>query len=359
MTKKLITTIAVLAVLLTALSVVFAQDPEIEDVCLVTDVGKVDDGTFNEFAYQGMIAAAEDFDLENDYIETIAPTDYEPNIQRCIDSGYDAVITVGFLLQDATLAAAEANPDVYFIGIDQGYEAAPENLVAVQFREDQSGFVAGALAALMTETDYVAGVYGIDVPAVVKFRNGFEQGAKYINPDIQVGGVYVPSFVDPAAGAETAAQFIGDGADVIFGAGGQTGSGAIAYAASEGVYVIGVDQDEYFSTFEGDSDAPAPGIENLISSAVKRVDQGVYLSLQALVEGDVEAFGGGSTRVLSAENEGVGFAPAHDAEVPEEVTAQLEEILAGLADGTIETGVDPVSGALLDDMMEATEEASS
>ena len=135
MTKKLITTIAVLAVLLTALSVVFAQDPEIEDVCLVTDVGKVDDGTFNEFAYQGMIAAAEDFDLENDYIETIAPTDYEPNIQRCIDSGYDAVITVGFLLQDATLAAAEANPDVYFIGIDQGYEAAPENLVAVQFHD--------------------------------------------------------------------------------------------------------------------------------------------------------------------------------------------------------------------------------
>ncbi len=92
---------------------------------------------------------------------------------------------------------------------------------------------------------------------------------------------------------------------------------------------------------------------------MKRVDQGVYLSIEALVDGDAEAFGGGGNRVLSAENEGVGFAPAHDAEVPEEVTATLEEILAGLTDGTIETGVDPVTGELLTEDPMATEEASS
>lgn len=341
---------------LLAAPLALAQEPLIESVCLVTDVGKVNDGTFNQFAYDGMVAAVEDFDLDSTYIETIAPTDYANNIQTCIDSGYDAIITVGFLLQDGTLAAAEANPNVYFIGIDQGYENPPANLVGVQFREDQAGFLAGALAAQMTQTGTIAGVYGIPVPAVVKFRNGYEQGAKFINPDIDVRGVYIQSFVDSAAGAEAAEQLIAEGADVIFGAGGQTGSGAIQRAAADGVYVIGVDQDEYFSTFGGGT---SPGVEYLISSAMKRVDQGVYLSLAALVDGDLEAFGGGGSRVLSAENDGIGFAPAHDSDVPEEVTAKLEEILAGLKDGSIETGVDPVSGELLELEPEATPEASS
>jgi basic membrane lipoprotein Med (substrate-binding protein (PBP1-ABC) superfamily) len=148
---------------------------------------------------------------------------------------------------------------------------------------------------------------------------------------------------------------IGDGADVIFGAGGQTGSGAIQAAAADDVYVIGVDQDEYFSTFGG---GESPGAEYLISSAVKRVDQAVYLSLQSLVEGSADEFyDEDGNRAFSAENEGVSFAPPHDADVPEEVTEQLNEILEGLKDGSIETGVDPVTGELLDMMMEATEEA--
>jgi basic membrane lipoprotein Med (substrate-binding protein (PBP1-ABC) superfamily) len=354
--KKLLTLAVMLAVAVGAFSTVVAQEG-IDSACLVTDVGKVDDGTFNEFAFDGLTMAGEDFDLETTYIETLAATDYATNIQRCIDNDFDAIVTVGFLMQDATLAAATENPDVYFIGIDQGYEMPPANLVGVQFREDQSGFLAGALAAQMSESGIIAGVYGIPVPAVVKFRNGFEQGAKYINPDIDVRGVYIQSFTDSVAGGETADQLISEGADVIFGAGGQTGSGAILRAAQQEVYVIGVDQDEYNTTFGG---GETPGAEYLISSAMKRVDQGVYLSLEALVEGDMEAFGGGGTRVLSAENDGVTFAPPHDSDVPEEVTASLEEILVGLQDGTIETGVDPVSGELLgmEEMTpEATEEA--
>lgn len=356
MFKKLLTLVVMLAVIASAFSTVFAQDMGIESACLITDVGKVDDGTFNEFAFDGLTAAGDDLDLETDYIETLAATDYATNIQRCIDSGFDAIVTVGFLMQDATLAAATDNPDVYFIGIDQGYEMPPANLVGVQFREDQSGFLAGALAAQMSESGIIAGVYGIPVPAVVKFRNGYEQGAKYINPDIDVRGVYIQSFVDSVAGGETADQLISEGADVIFGAGGQTGSGAILRAAQQEVYVIGVDQDEYGTTFGG---GETPGSEYIISSAMKRVDQGVYLSLAALVDGDMETFGGGTNRVLAAENDGVTYAPANDSDVPEEVTAVLEEILLGLQDGTIETGVDPVLGELLDmeAMPEATEEA--
>lgn len=325
-----------------------AQDALIESVCLVTDVGRVNDGTFNQYAYEGMLAAAEDFDLEVTFIETQAQTDYEANLATCIDEGYDAVITVGFLIADATLAAAQANPDVFFIGVDQFVpEGSPENYVGVQFREDEAGFLVGAMAALMTQSGTIAGVYGIDIPPVVKFRNGFEQGARFINPDINVLGVYIDSFTARDRGASAAEQFIGEGADVIFGAGGPTGSGAIAFAASAGALVIGVDQDEYFTTFQG---GEAAGAENIITSAIKRVDQSVYLSLEALVNGDLETFGGGGTRVLSAANDGVGFAPSHDADVPEEVIEQVTAILEGLKDGSIQTGVDPITGELLESM---------
>jgi basic membrane lipoprotein Med (substrate-binding protein (PBP1-ABC) superfamily) len=320
-----------------------AAEGGITSVCLVTDVGRVNDGTFNQYAYEGMMRAVEEFGLESTFIETQAQTDYATNINTCINDGYDAIVTVGFLIADATLAAAEANPDVYFIGVDQFFEAPPENLVGIQYREDQAGFMAGALAALMSQSGTVAGVYGIDIPPVVKFRNGFEQGARYINPDINVLGTYIDSFTAPDRGASAAEQFIGEGADVIFGAGGPTGSGGIKRAAEEGVWVIGVDQDEYYTTFGSGS---TPGAEYLISSAMKRVDLGVYNMIKALVEG--EGWAGGGLYILEIANDGIALAPPHDAPVPQEVLDRLEEIRAGLEDGSIETGVDPVTGELLD-----------
>jgi basic membrane protein A and related proteins len=342
-----------LALALVALSIVpvlsvAAQDSLIENLCLVTDKGKVNDGTFNQFAYEGGLKASDEFGLDYTFIETVAEVDYTPNIETCVNEGYKAIVTVGFLIADATRAAAIANPDVYFIGVDQfvapdadGNEP-PANWAGLIFREDQSGFLAGALAAQMSESGTIGGVYGIEIPPVRKFRNGYEQGAKFINPEINLLGVYIPSFVDPAAGGAAAAQFIGEGADVIFGAGGPTGSGGIIEAAKKGVFVIGVDQDEYVTTF---GNGASEGADKIISSAVKRVDQAVYLAIKALVDGGAD-FPGGSNLVLSAENDGVGFAPAHDSAVPEEVTARMEEILAGLKDGTICTYVDPGSGDL-------------
>ncbi len=351
--KKAVLLVAVLLLVLpfTALS---AQESLIESVCFVTDTAGVNDGGFNSSAFDGMEMASEEFDLETTVIESGDAIDYEPNVELCVTEGYDAVITVGFLLTDTTFAAAQANPDVYFVGIDQGYAEALPNLVSVTFREDQAGFLVGAMAALMTESGIIGGVYGIDIPPVVKFRNGYEQGALYINPDIVTIGAYIDSFDAADRGRALAEQLIGEGADVIFGAGGPTGSGGIGLAAAEGVWAIGVDKDEYFTTFgEGET----PGAEYLISSAMKRIDQGVYQMLALLANG--EMFPESGSIVLDAANEGVGFAPAHDAEVPEEVTAQIEEILAGLADGSIETGVDPASGMLMSEMeMEMTPEAT-
>ncbi len=345
---KVMVLLLALALLLPAAHIVSA-DSLIESVCLVTDQGKVNDGTFNQFAHDGAVRVTDEFGLEYTYIESTTQNDYAQNIETCLSEGYDAVITVGFLMADITRQESAANPDTYFIGVDQfvGPDAegnpAPANYVGLQFREDQGGFLAGAMAAQMSESGIVAGVYGIDIPPVRKFRNGFEQGAKFINPDISVLGTYIPSFIDPAAGGAAANQFIGEGADVILGAGGVTGSGGIITASQAGVYVIGVDQDEYFTTFGG---GEAPGADKLITSALKRVDQAVFLAVEALVNGG-EGFAGGSNLILSAGNDGIGFAPPNDSDVPEEVSARMAEILAGLKDGSIWTGVNPVTGDLL------------
>jgi basic membrane lipoprotein Med (substrate-binding protein (PBP1-ABC) superfamily) len=321
-------------------------------VCLVTDLGRVNDGSFNQSAYEGMLRAEADLGLTTKYIETQAQTDYEANIGTCLDEGFDVIVTVGFLIYDATVAAAKANPDVYFIGVDQFPAEALPNFVGIQFREDQAGFLAGAMAALMTESDKVGGVYGVEIPPVVKFRNGFEQGVRHINPEIELFGVYIPDFVAPQLGAETAEAFIAEGVDVVFGAGGPTGSGGIVRAAELGAFVIGVDKDEYLSTFgEGET----PGADRIITSAVKRVDNGVYDMIAAVVEGGA-GFPADSLYLMDASIDGVGFAPAHDAPVPEEVTEQVQAIFEELASGELETGVDPVTGALLDGETEEAEE---
>lgn len=337
---------------------VHAQDSLIESVCMVTDTGKLKDGSFNESSYNGMVQAAEEFGLDQQVIETASQADYENNIKTCLDGGYDVVLTVGFLITDATKAAAEANPDVYFIGVDEFVADGPTNFVGLQFREDQAGFLAGALAAQLTKSNIIGGVYGAAIPPVVKYANGYAQGAKYINPDIKVLATYNESanpFNDPAGGIVAGNQEKGEGADVIFGAGGPTGSGAIAELAKNGVLVIGVDQDEYNTTFNGGANE---GSNNLITSAMKRLDVAVYSALKTLVDGGAD-FNGGSSTVFSAANDGVGLAEKHDADVPDEATAKVEEILAGLKDGSIWTGVNPISGELLPTVAEALEAAGN
>jgi hypothetical protein len=182
----------------------------------------------------------------------------------------------------------------------------------------------------------------MDIPPVKKFRNGFENGVAYVCPDCTAIGVYIDSFTDPARGKAAAESQMAEGADVIFGAGGPTGSGGILGAAQQGVWVIGVDQDEYFTTFKGGEEA---GADKLLSSAMKRVDNAVYTCFKEGVEGTFE----GRTAVFDAAVDGVGLAPFHDsaAAIPDEVKAQLDEIYAMLADGSLDTGVDPISGDLL------------
>ncbi|HNB52276.1 MAG TPA: BMP family ABC transporter substrate-binding protein [Anaerolineales bacterium] len=307
-------------------------------VGLVTDVGEVDDKSFNQSAWEGAQQAAEALGGQSKYVETKDAKDYGANIDLFASEGYDVIITVGFALGEATATAAAQYPDIKFIGVDQFQawqfteDAADDipNLAGLIFHEDQSGFLAGALAALMTKSGTIAAVLGTDlVPPVVAFKEGYENGACYINPDINYISTYHPggldvAFVDPEWGASTARQALDQGADVIFGAGGKTGNGAIIEVASqEGALCIGVDSDQWETVPEAHA--------CLISSAMKLITPGVVELVKAAQAGSFPAgnYFGGS-----------GLAPFHDfdASVPQEVKDQLATIDAGLKDGSISTG---------------------
>jgi len=314
------------------------EAPEGFRVNLVTDIGRVDDGTFNQFAYDAMIAAEECFGFETSFIETVSEADYATNIATSLSANPNVLITTGFLLATDTQAAAEANPDVNFIGIDQFQEETLPNYSFVQYREDQAGYLAGVMAASLSESGVIGVVGGReDVPPVVRLVNGYQTGAESVNPDIRVLSVYNESFTTPDKGASDAAQFIGEGADVIFGAGGQTGSGGVRAAAEQGLWGIGVDQDEYFTTFDGGA---AAGSEYLATSAIKRVDLAVFRNIVGAMQDEFE----GGILTLEAANDGITYAPFHDADIPDDVAELLEETRQGLADGSIDTGVDPVTG---------------
>jgi basic membrane protein A len=302
-------------------------------VGLVTDVGRVNDRSFNQSAWQGVQHYAAANGLGEDdfrYIETQAATDYADNIQQFVDAGYQVIVTVGFALGEATIAAATENPDIYFIGVDQFQTETLPNLVGLVFHEDQSGFLAGALAAHLSESGTIAAVLGTDlVPPVVAFKEGYEAGARYINPDINIISTYHPgeisqAFTDPEWGAATARQAIDQGADVIFGAGGITGNGALQEVATEeGLFCIGVDTDQWETL-------PAAH-PCLVSSAMKLITPAVEELIGTVADG---SFTGGNYFG------GAGLAPFHDFEdvVPQEVKDSLAEIDAGLKDGSITTG---------------------
>jgi len=317
--------------------------------CLVVQDSDVDIDGFNKYSYDGMQNAAKDYDIESTYFisDSSDDTDAEAKIQDCLDFGANIIITVssGGALVDFTAKFAEDYPDVYFIGVDHFVENGPKNYVGIQAHDDQGGFLAGYLAGLVTESNVVAGIYGPPYPALVKFRNGYEQGAKLaakeLGKEIETLGIYLDSFSDPETGAATALDYIEQGADVVFGAAGLTGTGAIVAAAEKGVYVIGVDQDEYYTSFEGGN---ATGAEYIISSAVKHVNVGVYDTISAIVEEDFDTFPGGSNYYLSVENGGLSFAGKHDADISDELYDKVAETEARLTIGDISTGVDSETG---------------
>ncbi|MBE0672101.1 MAG: BMP family ABC transporter substrate-binding protein [Anaerolineales bacterium] len=345
--KKLYFVMALLIVASMILSACGASAPTAADctkeevfcVGLVTDVGKINDKSFNQSAWEGVQKSNADGVADVvQFIETADAKDYAKNIAQFGDAGYDVIVTVGFGLGEATDAAAATYPNVRFIGVDQFQAETVAGVSGLNFPEDNAGFLVGALAAMMSKSNKIGAVCGTDVvPPVWRFGEGYKAGAAYADgmngTTTEVFVVYHSdvgfdkTFTDPEWGAQTAKSMMDQGADAIFGCGGLTGNGAITAAAQAGAYAIGVDTDQYLTLPEA-----AP---RMLSSAMKLITPGVADLIKATKDGSIA-----DGNVFGA----AGYAPFHDldGEVPAEVKATMEEIKAGLLDGSITTGVPPV-----------------
>ena len=312
-------------------------------VGLVTDVGKLSDKSFNFDSYNGVLDAQSDTTLcvQGKAIESSVESDYPKNIQTFLDAGYDMIVTVGFKLGDATIKAAKANPNVKFAMVDfadfaeLGKPTHPPNLVGLTFKEDQPGFLAGALAGLMTKTNVIGAVAGLKtVPAVVNYVVGYTNGAKYTNPKVKVLSIYQPEsgakdFNDPDWGKQQAITFFGQNADIIFGVGGNTGNGGLIAAKEKSKMCIGVDVDQFVSYPDVDS--------CLLTSAQKHLRQAVKAAIENMVKNSWQA----GVVTFDLTNDGVGLAPYHDfdTKISAEIKAKITDIQSKLKDGSLKTGV--------------------
>ncbi|PJF37118.1 MAG: BMP family ABC transporter substrate-binding protein [Candidatus Thermofonsia Clade 1 bacterium] len=304
---------------------------------LVTDIGPIDDRSFNQSAWEGVQMVAEKLGGFADFIETTDPEDYANNLRLFADQDFDVIVSVGFALGDATLEAAQQYPETHFIMIDVDAEllmaskgVRVPNVTGLIFREDQIGFLTGFLAARLTRSGIIGAVLPADLPPVVRFREGFEFGARYAKPDIRILASYHPggltvAFDDPAWGAQTAAQAMDQGADVIFSGGGKTGNGGLQEVArrtkpDDPRYCIGVDTDQWFSVPEAQ---PC-----LVTSGIKRIPEGVVAIVDKLLAGELT-----EPNFVGA----VDLAPFHDFEdvIPEQVKAELRQLRADLAEGRL------------------------
>jgi simple sugar transport system permease protein len=322
------------------------QSPDGLRVGLVTDVGRIDDGTFNQYAYEGLMRAAEEHGLDPQVIETDSPDAYGENLEHIIKEGCNLVVTIGSRTGEQVERVATRHPDVHFVVVDYKPPEASKNVTGLLFAEDEAAFLAGALAGLVTKRDKVGFVGGQDVPPVRKFHRGFEHGLAETNRRAEILDAYTDSFTDVQAGKEAGRELVSHGADVVFTAAGQSGAGAVRAAAQEGAWVIGVDQDQWVTTFE---EGDVAGSERLLTSAVKRVDQAVYDGVNRAVESRLQP---GVLR-FNLSNDGVGLAPYHEADVDvsSEVKGRITEIANGLRSGEIQTYVGPAGEDLREGLM--------
>ena len=311
--------------------------------CQVTDVGGVDDKGFNQTAFKGVTDAASEFGMEAVVLESQAETDYAPNIQSLIDQDCSIIVTVGFLLGDATKEAANANPDVPFTIVDFAYadgDITNNNVLGQIFNTDEAAFLAGYLAAGMTKTGTVGTFGGVNIPPVTIFMDGFYYGVQKYNADngtdVQVlgwnpadqSGLFTENFESLDDGRTFAQNLVDEGADIVMPVAGPVGLGSAALASELGtdkLMIIGVDADQF------NTDTANQNV--YLTSVLKNMDVTTYNAIAAVVDG---SFAGGVT-VGDLANGGVGLAPYHAFEdaVPQELKDQIETIKAGIIDGSV------------------------
>ena len=322
--------------------------------CMVSDSGGFDDQSFNQSGKEGLDAAAEALGFEPVAVESQSDADYATNVGNLVTQGCDLTIGVGFLLEDAIQQAAEQNPDTNFALIDSAFSDdsfAPvelDNAKPLLFNTAEASFLAGYLAAGMSETGTVATFGGLQIPSVSIFMDGFADGvAKYNednSADVQLlgwdkegqTGSFSGDFENQAQGQTLTEQFLAQGADIIMPVAGPVGLGAAAAVSeADGAKLIWVDSDGYLTASEYS--------EYMLTSVMKGMDVAVQQAITDSVDGNYSS----EPYVGTLENEGVGLAPFHDfdAEVTDELKSEIEEITGQIVDGslTVESPSSPSS----------------
>jgi basic membrane protein A len=311
--------------------------------CQVTDTGGIDDNSFNQTAWQGVLDAQEALGIDGRFLESQAETDYEANLNSLLGGQCDIILTIGFLLGDATQAAAEANPEQLFSIVDYAYDPPIDNVLGQVYATDEAAFLAGYLAAGMTETDILGVFGGINIPPVTIFMDGFVWGVEHYNgvhgTDVTVlgwdtetrEGLFTNNFESLDDGRAFAQNLYDEGADIVLPVAGPVGLGSAALAnelGTDALKIIGVDADLYLTD-------PERG-HVYLTSIMKRMDSTVYQVIEQAMAGNFE----GGVIVGTLENGGVAIAPFHDLEsaVPADLAAELDAVRAGIIDGSIAVG---------------------
>lgn len=287
---------------------------------MVTDTGGVNDGAFNQSSWAGLELAAEELGVTVNYLESQTDSDYKANIETFVDEDYDLIISVGYMLAEATYEAAETYPDNLFAIIDDTTCSELPNVLCLMFEQAEASYLAGYVAGLETESDVVGFVLGMSSTVMHEFGYGYTAGVLDANPDATVTMADANSFGDSAIGKSLTTAMITEGADIVFHAAGGTGLGVIEAAQESGIKAIGVDSDQSVLA-EG----------TVITSALKRVDTASYDAALAILEGTFES----GIKVYDLESNGVGIVEGSGL-ISDETLEALEEVKAAILAGEIE-----------------------
>ena len=294
---------------------------------LVTDIGGLDDRSFNFLANRGLQRAKTELGVEGRVVISKSEADYVPNLTALARQDYDLVIAVGFLMAAALEEVSARFPDVNFAIIDSSQsemKTKPKNVRGLLFKEQEAGYLVGYLAGLITKTEagakqVIGSVGGLKIPPVDRYIAGYQAGAKEANPGITTLNAYSQDFVDQAKCKELALDQISRGAHVVFQVAGQCGLGALSATAEKNMRGIGVDADQGYL---GD---------HIATSALKKVDEAVFQTVQDVAEG---GFNGGEDTVFDVASGAVGIGEISPT-VPQDAVAEVKRVQDEIADGTI------------------------
>ncbi|MNO22134.1 Membrane lipoprotein TmpC precursor [compost metagenome] len=295
-------------------------------VGMVTDVGGVNDKSFNQSAWEALQALEKETGVEIKYLQSKSNADYEPNLNQFVKGGYNLTWGIGFDLGDAIKKVATENPNANLAIIDSVVDA--PNVESVTFSENEGSFLVGVVAGLTTKTNKVGFIGGMESPVIKRFEVGFKAGVEAVNPNATVTITYAGAYDKPDTGKSLAATLYDAGNDIIFPAAGATGNGVFNEAKSRNkaggtkVWVIGVDKDQSLEF----------GDDVTLTSMIKRVDEAVKKVSQQVIDG---TFKGGTTTVLGLKDNGVGLPETSKANVSAEILAKVDEYSKQIIDGTI------------------------